>query len=201
MNIGWARRLARRLLPIAVGAMIVLTVRSSFADHYHVPTGSMEPTVQVGDRIFVAKSAYGLRLPLTEVWVARFDGPARGDVVVLTSPTDGETLLKRVIGLPGETVAVRAGRVIVNGAPLAVDVGPSGVTEHAGAAVHPLDLSDGGGPDWGPTTLPADRYLVLGDHRGNSADGRYFGLIDRDIILGRAVAVFAHDGDLTWDPL
>jgi len=199
--LGPLRRLFRKLLPLAIGAVIVLSVRSSFADHYHVPTGSMEPTVQVGDRIFVAKAAYGLRVPLTDAWVAEFDGPERGDVVVLTSPTDGETLLKRVLGLPGETVAVRDGRVVVNGVALLVEDGAAGVVEHAGATSHPLDLSDGGGPDWGPVTIPADRYLVLGDHRGNSADGRYFGLIPREAILGRAVAVFVRDGDLVWDEL
>ncbi|TNF26808.1 MAG: signal peptidase I [Deltaproteobacteria bacterium] len=199
--LGPARRLARKLLPIAIGALIVLTVRSSFADHYQVPTGSMEPTVQVGDRIFVAKAAYGLRLPLTDAWVARFDGPSRGDVVVLTSPKDDETLLKRVLGLPGETVAVRGGRVIVDGVPLTTEEVGGAVVERTGAASHALDLTDGGGPDWGPFTIPADRYLVLGDHRGNSEDGRYFGLVERDTILGRAVAVFVRDGGLTWEPL
>lgn len=196
-----ARRWARSLLPVAVGALVVLTVRSSFADHYQVPTGSMEPTVQVGDRIAVAKAAYGLRLPLTEVWLARFDGPARGDVVVFASPTDGTTLLKRVLGLPGEEVAVRDGRVLVGGRPLVVEERGGRTVEHAGTAVHALDLSDGGGPDFGPVVVPADHYLVLGDHRGNSADGRYFGFVARDALLGRAVAIFSRDGELGWDPL
>lgn len=180
-----------------VAAAIVLTARASFADHYVVPSGSMEPTVHVGDRIFVNKLAYGLRVPLTDVYVVDANGPARGDVVVLTSPEDGRVLLKRVVALPGDRVRVEDGAVEIDGvsAPIARDAGAA--TETLGDASHQLELSHGGGPDFGPVTVPADHYLVLGDARGNSQDGRYFGFVAKSAILGKAAAVTMRDGKLT----
>ena len=164
----------------------LLTARASFADHYHVPSGSMEPTVHTGDRIFVAKAAYGLRVPLTETYVARYDVPTRGDVVVLSSPADGTVLLKRVVATEGEVVSVRDGHVAINGKRVA--------DERA-------NLELGGGPDYGPIEVPAKHVLLLGDNRGNSRDGREFGFVDRAAVLGRAVAVVQRDGKFTWDPL
>src|SRR5262245_56073413 len=114
------RRQFRGVLQMAALAAVLLTARASLADHYRVPSGSMEPTVHTGDHIVVAKSAYGLRVPFTDAWVVRFGGPKRGDVVVLLSPDDQETiLLKRVVAVEGESVEVKRGRCSINGATLA----------------------------------------------------------------------------------
>ena len=181
---------------LAVG--VLFAARSSLADHYHVPSGSMQPTVEVGDRILVAKAAYGLRLPFTGVEITRRDGPARGDVVVLASPDDGTILLKRVVAIPGDEVEVRRGRLVIGGEVIPVVGVPGQLAELLGDEPHPLRLDRGGGPDLRPTILGPERYLVVGDNRGNSRDGRMFGAVERSAIRGRAFAIYLRGGDLTW---
>jgi signal peptidase I len=162
------------VVQVAAIAAVLFTARASLADHYVVPTGSMEPTVHVGDHILVDKVAYGVRVPLSHEWIARFDSPKRGDVVVLSSPEDGKVLLKRVAAVEGEDVAVRDGHVLINGE----------------SASEPwASLASGAGPDFGPEIVPPGKVLVLGDNRGNSRDGRDIGWIDTDAVLGRAIAV------------
>jgi signal peptidase I len=182
---------------VAVGAG-----RSSVADHYFVPTGSMIPTVEVGDRVMVNKLAYGLRLPFTSVNVLPFSGPRPGEVVVLQSPEQADvTLLKRVVAIPGDEVAVRNGLLYINGvrAPVARDA--SGLWEDLGTGAHRLRLTAGGGLDFGPVRVGPGEYLVMGDNRGESHDGRAFGLVERQAILGRALSVWMRDGGLTWKRL
>jgi signal peptidase I len=195
------RSLPRDLVSILGASAICLVARASLADHYRVPTGSMEPTVAVGDQICVNKAAYGLRVPASEKYVLEGAGPARGDVVVLTSPTDGEVLLKRVVAVPGDVVEVSAGHVAIDGARAPVREEDGGAVEELGGREHALSTESGGGPDFGPTLVPKDAYLVLGDNRGNSRDGRYFGWVPRGAVLGRAVAVCLHDGKPVWQGL
>jgi signal peptidase I len=190
----FTRALAMRLRSIvrfATFVALLLTARASFADHYRVPSGSMEPTVHVGDHILVAKIAYGVRVPLTEAWVVRFAEPRRGDVIVLDPPpgderaTDpdgavvGAVLLKRVVAVEGEIVSVHDGRVEIDGRVLAEPW---------------ASLREGTGPDLEPVRVPRGKVLVLGDNRGNSRDGRAFGWIDRDRVLGRAVVAIGEGG-------
>ena len=187
------RPFARDVVSVSIAAAVIFTARASLADHYVVPSGSMSPTVHVGDRILVDKIAYGVRVPLTDVYVVERDGPARGDVVVLTSPEDGIVLLKRVVALPGDRVRVEDGAVEIDGEPMPVTFAGA-AEEQLGHVRHALGLEHGGGPDFGPVTVPRDHYLVLGDDRGNSKDGRFFGFVPRRAILGRAAAVFSRDG-------
>jgi signal peptidase I len=195
------RSLPRDLIMVLGASAIVLVARASFADHYQVPSGSMEPTVAIGDQICVNKAAYGLRVPASQTYVVEGAGPARGDVVVLTSPTDGEVLLKRVVALPGDVVEVFAGRVAIDGARAPLREDHSGTVEELGSKEHALSMESGGGPDFGPTLVPKDAYLVLGDNRGNSRDGRYFGWVARGAILGKAMAVCLHGGKPVWQAL
>jgi signal peptidase I len=191
----------REIIPVLVAVAVVLVARSSFADHYVVPSGSMEPTVQVGDQVCVSKIAYGLRVPASHAYFVRGASPARGEVVVLASPTDGEVLLKRVVAVPGDVVEVDAGHVTIDGVAAPVSERDGGLVEDLDGHMHPLGGEYGGGPDFGPTRVPADRFLVLGDNRGNSRDGRFFGWVARDAILGRALAVCLRDGKPVWRPL
>jgi signal peptidase I len=188
----------RELVTVCAAAAIVFTARSSLADHYVVPTGSMVPTVEPSDRIFVDKLAYGVRVPLEGGYAVRFAAPARGDVVVLESPEDGSTLLKRIVAVPGDRVRVTGGELELNGVAVPVQARAGGLYESLGHAAHAVRLDDGGGPDFGPLTIPTDQFLVMGDNRGDSRDGRFFGLVSRRSIMGRAEAVFARRGSLTW---
>jgi signal peptidase I len=184
-----------------IGFVVVLmSARSSLADHYRVPTGSMQPTVEIDDHILVNKAAYGLRVPFSSTYLAQFGGPAVGDVVVLDSPDEDKVLLKRVVGVPGARVEVRGGQLMIDGKLAAVEHRANGLYEQLGGAEHALRLTHGGGPAWGPVTIPDDRYLVMGDNRGDSRDGRFFGLVTREAILGRAVGVIWRAGP-TWDGL
>jgi len=193
---GWARSVLR----LGIMVVVLASARASLADHYRVPSGSMEPTVKTGDLIVVNKAAYGLRVPFTHTYAARFDGPRVGDVVVLDSPDEDKLLLKRVVAIPGTTVAVRDGRIVLDGAQAPVAALGANLREQLGGVDHAISLDRGGGPDFGPMTIPDDHYLVLGDNRGDSRDGRFFGLVTRESILGRAVGVYWRSG-LTWDGL
>jgi signal peptidase I len=194
-------RRSRDLVSVLFAAAIALTTRASLADHYVVPSGSMEPTVEVQDRVFVDKLAYGLRIPLTDVYLTRFAPPSRGDVVVLTSPESGIVLLKRVVAVGGDRVRVRGGVVEINGRPAEVEMDRGRLYESLDGKSHPLSLDHAGGPDFGPVEVPKGDALVLGDNRGNSEDGRMFGFVKESSIMGRAEGVFLRHGHPTWMPL
>jgi signal peptidase I len=184
------------LRPLLVVAFLLGSFRSAIADWNDVPTGSMKPTIVEGDRIFVDRRAYDLRVPFTSFRVARYGAPARGDIIVFSSPVDGRRLVKRVIGLPGDTVAVRDGHLVVNGTvaryvPLGDAAGGAPVeTEALEGRAHPVMSRIGpAGPAFGPTRVPDGHYFVMGDHRDDSFDSRYWGFLERERIQGRAVAV------------
>ncbi len=191
------KSIARDALSLAAFLATALAARASLADHYVVPTGSMIPTVREGDRVFVSKAAYGLRVPMSQTWLLRWSAPHRGDVVVLDSPDEDQVLLKRVVALPGDTVEVRSGKLILNGA----RVLSSDHDETLDGKQHPLSFASGGGPDFGPSVVPEGKVLVMGDNRGNSRDGRYFGFIDESTVLGHAIAVYARGGSFVWDSI
>ncbi|MDE0856438.1 MAG: signal peptidase I [Nevskia sp.] len=193
--------------------------RTAVADWNPIPSGSMRPTIQEGDVVLVNRLAYNLKLPLTNVVLARLGEPRRGDIVTFYSPKNGMRLIKRVIGLPGDTVEMRDKVLIINGLPLAYT--PLGqVVEPRGddAGIDALRLGEGGGQgrhvvqwlpavrnaandNFGPLTVPADHFLMLGDNRDNSADSRYFGLVPRELLIGRAVTILvAADIKGDWMP-
>ncbi len=180
-------KVVRELAPYALVGVVVTSSRSSLADYYVVPSGSMTPTVAVGDRILVDKRAFGFRIPLSSTWITHAS-PHRGDVVVLNAPDEpGTILLKRVVAIAGDRVVVEDGHVRIEGR-----------LEHEPAT---LNLEDGGGPNFGPVRVPEGQVLVLGDHRGNSRDGRYFGFVRSEDVLGRAERVFVREGKPAWIPL
>ncbi len=177
----------------------VLAVRSSFADHYYVPSGSMEYTLLSGDRVVVSKSAYGLRVPFTNVELIDLGPVERGDVVVFDSPRDGTRLIKRIVGVGGDSISMAAGRLTVNGVPAAYGIGTA---EVFGEKIVGLNLADGGGPDIAPTQVPDGHVLVLGDSRGNSRDSRWFGFVPTSELYGRATKVYFRSGSgIVWLPL
>jgi signal peptidase I len=166
----------------------MLVARSSFADHYLVPSGSMEHTLHPGDRVVVDKRAYGLRVPFTLKRIVAGQAPARGDVVVFDAPDDGTRLIKRIVAVGGDLLEVQAGHALINGVP--------------GDAKADLELAQGGGPDVGPVLVPAGQIFVMGDFRGNSRDSRFFGFVREDQIYAKAARVYYRSGEgFVWLPL
>lgn len=178
--------------------VLVFAGRSTLADHYLVPTGSMEETLQVGDRVVVDKRAHGLRVPFTDIEISRGADVTRGEVVIFDSPRNGIRLIKRIVAIGGDEVLIRNGHLSINGAPLRSDA----AAEMFGARQARLNLRDGGGPDLYIERIPDGMLLAVGDHRGNSLDGRMFGLVSETDIYGRAIAVYYRRGEaFVWKPL
>lgn len=208
-----AQRFKRTLLEwvksLAVVIAVMVPIRASIADWCDVPTGSMEPTILPGDRIAVNKLAYGLRVPLTEWWLARWGTPSPGEVVVLHSPKDGVRLVKRLIAGPGDTIELRDQHLYINGVPSAYSNLPvrwldETVPDHAsrwpGAAFareqisgksHPVmaQTPRGVARTFAPLTVPAGQYFVMGDNRDVSGDSRVFGFVPEAKIVGRSPGV------------
>ena len=184
-------------------AGLILTGRSVLADWYVVPTGSMKPTILEGDRVFVLKAAYQVRVPFSRTRLFTTGTPRRGDVVVLRNPDGGAVpFVKRVVGLPGDTVEVRDNRLFLDGKPqptrfLAPMADGDGREVLLGAelldgAPHPVRVVPElpcAARSWGPVRVPEGEVLVMGDNRDESRDGRYFGTRPVGDLLGRAVGV------------
>lgn len=198
---------------------LMLCFRSAIADWMYVPTGSMNPTIVEGDRILVDKAAYGLRVPFTNVRLTHGGDPQRGDIVIFPSPKDGTTLVKRVVGLPGDTIAMRGERLLINGAALDYASTQSRAdgelplatrgeqreyfTEALGDSAHPIMVlpQRNAMRTFGPVTVPQGQYFMMGDSRDNSEDSRYFGFVPRATIVGRAHRVaYSLDADRWYKP-
>jgi signal peptidase I len=192
----WKTRLKSELISLAVVLAFVTAARSSLADHYYVPSGSMEYTLMPGDRVFVDKTSYGVRIPLTKIDMFGARTPKAGEIAVFDSPKDGTRLIKRIVAVGGDRVSVADGHLAINGKPLG-----DAKIEHFGPREALLNLTDGGGPDY-EMEIPKGMVLAMGDHRGNSFDGRFFGLIDERELFGRAVAIYYRRGSgFVWRPL
>jgi signal peptidase I len=191
------------LKPLLLVVIVLGSFRSAVADWNDVPSGSMKPTILEGDRIFVNKVAYDLKVPFTTWHLAQWGDPVRGDIVVLWSPVDGKRLVKRVVGIPGDTIEVRAGKLLVNGKPAAYEPLTSEqirsrelegleaglfATETVDGRSHPV-MAEVASPAFGPVSVPAANYFLMGDHRDSSFDSRFWGFADRKRIVGRASAV------------
>lgn len=188
-----ARRWLAEYFPFLAMLVLLFAARDSLANHYKVPSGSMEPTLVPGDRVVVDMRAYGVRLPFTEIELRDGASPQPGDVVVFASSEDGTRLIKRLVAVGGQTVALSDGRLQIDGRPLRIDGQIE--AERFGERIAQLNLREGGGPDIAPTRIPEGMALVLGDHRGNSADGRYFGLVPINALYGKAIAVYHRSGE------
>jgi signal peptidase I len=195
-----------RMLLITI--LLVTSFRSAVADWNDVPTGSMKPTILEGDRIFVNKLAYDLKVPFTTLRVASWSEPERGELVVFFSPVDGTRLVKRVVGVPGDVIAMRDLRLFVNGEmatyhPAGEGDGSYRFTESLAGSKRTVQFtaqnpSKGSFPE---TTLAPGHYFMMGDNRCNSADSRYFGAVAMDRIVGRVgTVVLSLDRDAHYQP-
>jgi signal peptidase I len=211
----WWRKEIRWWLVIG---LVIFSIRSSLADWSDVPTGSMKPTILEGDRVFVNKLAYDLKVPFTTRHLAEWSNPRRGDIVVFFSPRDGQRLVKRVVGLPGDVLELRNDGLVLNGQPVEYQpiaeerLGDLAVADrasqvfaveqlagrrHAVAAIPAAPALR----NFGPVRVPEGHYFMMGDNRDNSFDSRYFGAVERKRIVGRATAVvLSFDRENYWWP-
>jgi signal peptidase I len=179
----------------------MLMFRSALADWNTVPTGSMQPTIRIGDRIVVNRMAYDLRIPFTHVPLLHLADPQRGDIVIIDSAATDERLVKRVVGVPGDRIALRGNVLYVNGH--SARYRPASVVGIAGDRTQPASYADESiegshhlvrlvrylpspASNYGPVTVPAGHYLAMGDNRDDSYDSRFFGFVPRREIVGRA---------------
>ena len=201
------RRLWTRHRAMLLFLALMFCFRSAWADWVRVPSGSMNPTIVEGDRLFVDKHVYGLRVPFTLARVTPGRDPARGEIVVFDWPRDGVSLVKRVVALPGDTVALDHEALIVNGRRAAYVPGDADRLRKLLQATQqqlPQILREAGlGPahdilvipsrpaprSFATMTVPDGMYFMMGDNRDNSADSRYFGFVPRRSIVGLASRV------------
>ncbi|MFG6432625.1 signal peptidase I [Roseateles sp. LYH14W] len=176
--------------------------RTAVADWNPIPSASMRPTLLEGDVVLVNRLAYALKLPLTDIVLLRLSEPQRGDVVTFSSPAGGTRLIKRIVGLPGDRIAMRGDVLLLNGQPVGLDgpqtrgetVAPGWVVDavraterlegrpHAVQFLPPLRARR----DVAETTVPPGHYFMLGDNRDNSEDSRVIGTVPRELLIGRA---------------
>ncbi|HET8635123.1 MAG TPA: signal peptidase I [Gemmatimonadales bacterium] len=187
------------------GALLVfLLLRTFLIEGYHIPSGSMERTLLVGDWLFVNKALYGAEVPLLHAHLPPVREPRRGDVIVFDSKTDpDQKIVKRLIGLPGDTLAMRASHLVRNGVvveePYAVHTDTAETAEPWRDVMRGWQLSylaadtAGYNPDlqnWGPIVVPPDSLFVLGDNRENSLDSRFWGFLPSQNLRGSPMFVY-----------
>lgn len=187
---------------ILVAFALFLVIRTFLVEAFKIPTSSMENTLLVGDFLLVNKAVYGAEIPGTGVRLPAFVDPQRGDVVVFHPPHDpARNYVKRLVGIPGDTLEMRDKALYVNGVAVAEPF--ARFIDEGGDAVHPnmrwqsnhLIASSGDGyrpsrDNWGPIVVPAERFFMLGDNRDNSEDSRYWGFVSRKAIRGRPWFVY-----------
>lgn len=173
---------------ICIAVLLALFIRTFVVQAFKIPSGSMLPTLLIGDHLLVNKFIYGIRVPFTGKLLIPIDKPERGDVVVFRFPKDRSVdYIKRVVGTPGDTVEVREKKVYINGEPIDDPHAHISTPSVLNASASPRD-------NFGPVLVPDDRIFVMGDNRDNSYDSRFWGFVDQQDILGMAFILY-----WSWD--
>ncbi len=222
---------------IGIAVILALFLRGFVVEAFKIPTGSMIPTLLVGDHLFVNKFTYGIRIPFTKKYVTHFDDPEKGDIVVFTFPhedarahldqqspaqrscidrqslSEEKDMIKRIVGVEGDTIEVKDNRLIINGDPLKRTFLRKEVT---GNYMYPYEILEeesmpdgstytvrfrGGGQDFPRTTVKEGHIFVMGDNRDNSSDGRCWGQVPIENIKGRAMVIWLSIGPtgIRWE--
>jgi signal peptidase I len=187
---------------LGIALLLFMVIRTFVIEAFRIPTGSMETTLLVGDFLLVNKAVYGAQVPGTAVRLPAFGEPDRGDVVVFTPPHEPDkNYVKRLVGLPGDTLSMRDKVLFVNGLPVAepyarhgdpMDVHAPGMRwqlDHLLDPSHRLQYRPSR-DNWGPVTVPHGHVFVLGDNRDDSEDSRYWGFVDQTAIKGKPLFVY-----------
>ncbi len=204
--------------PFLIAAVVALFIRQFIVEAFKIPSGSMIPTLTIGDHLLVNKFIYGPRIPFTDSRFFTWEQPMRGDIIVFKFPeNESKDFIKRVVGLPGDKIEIKNGVLFINDQPVKVtelsayDSGDQGagppyyrkpilLQEQLGAVNHRiLYLHDQSGYNFGPILVPKDSVFVMGDNRDNSQDSRYWGFVKENKILGKALIIYwSWDGNDRW---
>ena len=198
------KKIRSEVLSLGIIILCVCAFKSSFACNYTVPTGSMNSTIKPGDKLFVNKMAYDLRVPFTKKRLFEYSSPKRGEIIVFECPYDSSmNFVKRLIGLPGDTIEVKHGFIKVNGKPLEISVKDhyklSKILVKGGSYMEILDgkkYSVRRSPSYLDQTpsikvkVPKDHYFAMGDNREGSSDSRHWGFVPRENIWGKAKFIY-----------
>jgi signal peptidase I len=169
---------------IVIALILAMFIRTFVIQAFKIPSGSMIPTLLIGDHLLVSKFVYGIRLPLIGKTIFKFKDPQRGDVIVFICPVDrSKDFIKRVIGLPGDKIEIINKKVYINGK-LYADPHAYYSDPH----ILPKDVSPR--DNFGPIVVPPHKYFVMGDNRDSSWDSRFWGFVDRNDILGKALIIY-----------
>ncbi|MFC3283681.1 signal peptidase I [Litchfieldella rifensis] len=201
----WLVDYARSFFPVL---LVVLLLRSFVVEPFQIPSGSMRPTLEIGDFILVNKYTYGLRLPVLNTEIVELGEPERGDVMVFRFPQEPSVnFIKRVVGLPGDHIRYEGKQLFVNGKPVSKSLleevpreAPNELLfeERLGAVSHRIyNNPRDPGPQVRELEVPEGHYFMMGDNRDHSNDSRYWGFVPEENIVGKAFAVWMHwDGGL-----
>lgn len=212
----WLIEYSKAFFPVI---LVVFVLRSFIVEPFRIPSGSMLPSLHIGDFILVNKFSYGVRLPIINKKIVEVSSPERGDVMVFRFPHDNSiNFIKRVVGLPGDQIEYREKRVYLNGTPVPVEpkgeVDLSAVSkrgyigkrylETLDATAHEIIVDPKKQTTETSYVVPEGHYFVMGDNRDHSNDSRYWGFVPEKNIIGKAFFIwFSWDlegsGDLAWD--
>ena len=208
--------------PFLIAAVVALFIRQFVVEAFKIPSGSMIPTLKIGDHLLVNKFVYGPRIPFTDTRFFSWKEPKRGDIIVFKYPeNEDKNYIKRVIGLPGDKIEIRGGVLLINDQSVPVRPvrsepdGPVSSDPYLGMAqefqeqLGPLThriqyLQDQSEKSFRPITVPAEKVFVMGDNRDNSQDSRVWGFVQYNKILGKALIIYwSWDGEdgrwLRWE--
>lgn len=182
---------------IVIAVVLALFIRTFVVQAFKIPSGSMIPTLNIGDHILVNKFIYGVKIPFTDKVVVPAWKPTRGDIIVFKYPeNEKKDFIKRVIGLPGNTIEIREKTVFINGQPIAE---PYIVHQDTMILAEEQKRDDCGRDNCGPIKVPEDSYFVMGDNRDQSLDSRFWGIVKLNKIKGKAFIIYwSWDGDHSW---
>jgi signal peptidase I len=204
--------------PFLIAAVVALFIRQFVVEAFKIPSGSMIPTLTIGDHLLVNKFIYGPRIPFTNTRIFSWKEPKRGEIIVFRYPeNEDKNFIKRVVGLPGDKIEIKMGKLFINDQMVPVselgvyenkDQGdgspyyskPKLLEEQLGEVRHRiLYLRDQSEYNFGPRLVPTDSVFVMGDNRDNSQDSRVWGYVHFNKILGRALIIYwSWDGDGRW---
>jgi signal peptidase I len=207
MSSNWTTTLKEYAQALAIALILAFVIRSFVVQAFKIPSGSMLPTLQIGDHLLVNKFIYGIKLPFTEITLVPVSEPKSGDIIVFKFPEDeSKDFIKRVIGVPGDIIRIEDKQVYRNGQAL-----PEPYIQHSAPQITtqefpmsrwpPHEFDPRARDNLGPLKVPQDAYFVLGDNRDESYDSRFWGYVSEEAILGRAWIIYwswAGITDIRW---